>query len=155
MTNRLLPETICIKRFKPAEIIKFDPDAPITYNPAPPTEMLSNTDDVIRMTQQLYDAEYKAWEGEHSNEILETIIDGGVRDIAEVCNFLARIGTVEAFEQRRKLVDLAIQWKKPRIGCLLKCLEQIFVNCSEDEVLDAISRLTKDKGGGNGEAGGQ
>lgn len=141
----LLPHTLCIKRFKPPAIFMFDPDAPITYEPTIPKENICTTEDVIRLGDILYKAEYEAWRGKQASEILETMIDGGVCDLLATWEYLTKIGTREALEHRQKLMNLAIRWKSPLASCILQSLESIFIKDGEEAVHRAIEKLTKEK----------
>ena len=138
--------SVAINRFKPVEILDFDPDRPITYQNPIPREIVETEDDVVRLGQQLYEAEMKTWEGRKSAEIIETVIDGATDDLMEVASYLEKLNTAPARESHRKIMELIVRMKSPLVYCLMQSFQALYMKGGMKEVRDAVERLTQKKG---------
>ena len=144
----MLPYPVCIRRFKPAEILSFDPDAPVFFNEPLPKMSISTGEDVARLGNELFEAEEKAWQGERAREIIETVIDGALRDILYVARYLERQNSSEAKALHRKMMELVIRMKKPLLACVLESIEAIYIKCGEDAAREAVKKLLAKTEGG-------
>ena len=142
-----LPEPIFIERFKPIEVLKgFDPDKPIQYqDTSGPIERIATALDVIKIGKELYEAELKAWEGRHSQEILETIIDGAADTIFRAINYFEesykRVTDPKSRQLYLDLCDLYIRLKSPLLACMMESLGSIYIRGGMDAVKKVLNRL--------------
>ena len=142
-----LPEPIFIERFKPIEVLKgFDPDKPIQYqDTSGPIERIATALDVIKIGKELYEAELKAWEGRHSQEILETIIDGAADTIFRAINYFEesykRVADPKSRQLYLDLCDLYIRLKSPLLACMMESLGSIYIRGGMDAVKKVLNRL--------------
>ena len=145
--NFKLFDHILIERFKPIEVLeRFDPDKPICYQDTkPPTEAISSSADIIKIGKELYRAEQKAWEGRHSQEILETIIDGAENTISCAMHYFEesymRVKDPKARQLYLDLCDLYVRLKSPLLACMMESIGSIYVRGGMDEVKKVINRL--------------
>ena len=142
--NNLLPISLSIKRFKPLEILSFDPDAPVMFNNPLPIETLSTMEDVYRIANELYYAEEAAWKGERAREIIETVIDGATRDLLDVARYLERQDSPEARALHGTLMELILRMKLPLMACVLESIEAIYIKYGEKKAREAVEKLLKE-----------
>lgn len=142
--NKLLPIPLNIKRFKPVEILSFDPDAPVMFNNPLPFETLSTMEDVYRIANELYYAEEAAWKGERAREIIETVIDGATRDLLDVARYLERQDSPEATALHGTLMEIILRMKLPLVACVLESIEAIYIKCGEKKAREAVEKLLKE-----------
>ena len=146
--NNHLPYPLCIVRFKPTEILSFDPDAPTFINDPYPKECLATMDAVVRLSKELYEAEKSAWEEKASREIIETVIDGALRDILDVARYLERQNSSEAKSLHGSLMKLVVRMKKPLLACVLESIEAIYIKHGEKKAREAVEKLLAKTEGG-------
>ena len=139
--NYQLP--VYIRRFKPVEILQFDPDSPLAYRDTTPKELVRDADDVVKLGKALYEAEQKAWEGRSASEIIETVIDGAMADLMKVAKYLEAVGTKEAKEEHQRIMMLIVRMKCPLVSCVMQCFESIYLQGGMAAVRESINKLTK------------
>ena len=142
-----LDEPVVIKRFTPPDFAFCDPDAPVFYNPTMQTEVISTRDDVIRLAQQLCDAENNAWRNHHAGQLFELVADSAKNDLAECQRYLLAIGLPGAVDLARCVGKLYLRLKDPTMACIAECLEEIYIKDGMSAVKAALDRLGKDKEG--------
>lgn len=147
----MMMHPVAIKRFKPVEILVFDPDKPIKYQNPIPREIVETEDDVVRLGQLLYEAEMKAWEGRNSAEIIETVIDGAVDDLMDVAQYLETLkGAKPARDAHQKIMELIVRMKSPLVSCIMQSFQALYIKGGMKEVRKAIGRITHMQEGGEG-----
>jgi len=141
MSNHRFPVTIA--RFKPIEVIDFDPDKPIGYQNPLGTTTICNADDVVALGEQLMVAEYKAWEGLHASEIVEAVIDGAADTLIAVSKFLEQHESPQAKQHHYELMKLILRMKSPLLACVAESLGAIYLKGGMPAVRRTIEKLTK------------
>ena len=132
---------VCIKRFKPLEMLHFDPDRPVEYGNPIPKEVITDARDVIRLGEDLYKAEMEAWENRHQKELFDTVVQASLSEIEDVVEYLKTLDTEKAQEVRQKLTRLVISWKAPVVPCIMKCLESIYLKGGMSAVREVRQKL--------------
>lgn len=138
--NRL---PVCIRRFKPIEVLKFDPDKPIGYQEHYAKITIHDANEVVALGELLFKAEQEAWEGKHARAIIETVIDGALNTLTDVLKYLERNNSPEARQVHRNLTRLIVSMKFPLIACIGDCLGAIYLKDGMPAVRRAIEKLTK------------
>lgn len=140
-------DPVLIERFKPIEVLeRFDPDKPIRYQDIkPPTEAISSAADIIKIGEELYHAEQKAWEGRQCSEILEAAIDGAADTIFRAINYFEesykRVADPKSKQLYLDLCDLYIRLKSPLLACMMESLGSIYIRGGMDAVKKVLNRL--------------
>lgn len=132
---------ISIKRFKPVDTFRFDPDRPIEYENPIPQELVNDGNDVIRLGDLLYNAEMEAWECRRAKEIKDLLIDSSVAELMEIAKYLRDIRTREARECHQKIMMLITKMKAPLVACVMQCFEGLYRRGRMDAVRAAMENL--------------